>query len=100
MKRRSTIQKRLDESAGVEGEMFLEAYTAMQRAIRPDAGGKEFEMLNNASRVVGAIAVPKAMKEAFVLELRLRSQLVFEHQAGMKVPDYIAHRQKQARNKR
>lgn len=98
-KRRSKIQKRLDDAAGVESAMFLDAYMAMQRAIRPNAGGKEFEMLNNASRVVGAVAVPRMMKEAFAIELRKRAQLVFEHQTGMTVPKYVAYRQKKANEK-
>lgn len=81
---------------GVEGGMFLDAYMTMQRYAGVP-GPRSFDALCNASRAIGVIRVPRYMKEAFAFELRMRSQLMFEAQTGMSVPELLEHRQRKAR---
>lgn len=81
---------------GIEGGMFLDAYMTMQRYAGVP-GGRSFDALYNASRAMGVVMVPRYMKEAFALELRLRTQLAFEAQNGMKVPEALEKWQRKAR---
>lgn len=85
----------MPSAEGIESEMFLDAYMTMQRNAGEFAPGS-FTALNNAARAIGVISVPRYMKEAFVFELRMRTQLAVEHSTGMTIPELIQYRQRKA----